>query len=69
MNLLLEEKLVQLRVFTAVQVADQVVEVLPDQLQTYLWRLLSSERVIDIEDGDDKASVLFGHVLYQVFHL
>ena len=69
MHLLLEEKLVQLRVFTAVQVAHQVVEVLPDQLQTYLWRLLSSERVIDIEDGDDEPSVLFGHVLDQVFHL
>jgi hypothetical protein len=62
-HLLLEQKFVKLRVFTAVQVTNQIVEVLPDQLQAYLRGLFSSECIIDIEDGDDKASVLLGHVL------
>lgn len=69
MDFLLKQELIQLRIFAAVSVPDEIVEVLSDKKEAMFWALLESKGIVNVQDRDDEASIFFRHVLHQVFDL
>lgn len=69
MHLLLEQKLVQFRIFATVRVSNEIVQILSNKEEAMFWALLEPKSIVDIKDRDDKASVFLRHVLDQMLDL